>query len=443
MKIPEESPDFEILEDKTSVANLFQKAVNVVLIDLMQKANNKYLYWDKFKYLPRNDGIPSDFAWLLLKHSRRVQKKNISGKDNQGKHFGYWIPDAFLADLHYIDQYAGGQILAEHSDIKEEKERYLFNSLMEESIASSILEGAATTRKKAKQMLRSSQKPKTHTDQMIFNNYVTVKNIKNFIQEPLTPELIKKIQSLITEKTLEDAEASGRFKKQGEENQVMDNEGHVLHTPCPVDEIEDRVLALCDYINSEDKNRFEHPVVKAIILHYWLAYIHPFVDGNGRTARALFYWYMLKQGYWMFEFLSISRIILKAPSQYYRAYLYTQLDESDLTYFIQFHLRTLRLAIKDLKIYLERYQNNFVKKQASLRQYPELNKRQQVFIDHALKHPGQIYTIEYYKNYHAVVYQTARVDLLKLVHLEFFEMQKTGKVFYFNPGSDLEEKMMW
>jgi hypothetical protein len=42
---------------------------------------------------------------------------------------------------------------------------------------------------------------------------------------------------------------------------------------------------------------FIHPVMRAITLHFWLAYDHPFCDGNGRTARALFYWSMLKQGY--------------------------------------------------------------------------------------------------------------------------------------------------
>lgn len=42
-----------------------------------------------------------------------------------------------------------------------------------------------------------------------------------------------------------------------------------------------------------------------------LAYFHPFVDGNGRTARSLFYWYMLKKGYWLVEYMSISRTIYK------------------------------------------------------------------------------------------------------------------------------------
>lgn len=51
-------------------------------------------------------------------------------------------------------------------------------------------------------------------------------------------------------------------------------------------------------------------------LHFMLGYEHPFVDGNGRVARAMFDWAMLRNGYWLFEFISVSRIIRQAPAKY-------------------------------------------------------------------------------------------------------------------------------
>ena len=78
------------------------------------------------------------------------------------------------------------------------------------------------------------------------------------------------------------------------------------------------IEALCDYANRETDD-FEHPTIKAIALHCWLALIHPFADGNGRTARALFYLFMLKNDYWLFEYLSISRVILRRRAQYERS----------------------------------------------------------------------------------------------------------------------------
>jgi Fic family protein len=65
-----------------------------------------------------------------------------------------------------------------------------------------------------------------------------------------------------------------------------------------------------------------------------IGWIHPFTDGNGRTARAIFYWYMLKKGYWL-ENLSISRIIkdtLKLNMK--KSILYSEADGNDLGYFI-------------------------------------------------------------------------------------------------------------
>jgi len=55
--------------------------------------------------------------------------------------------------------------------------------------------------------------------------------------------------------------------------------------------------AMCAFVNGRDTEPFIHPAIRAMILHFWLAYDHPFVDGNGRTARALFYWAMLRPGH--------------------------------------------------------------------------------------------------------------------------------------------------
>ena len=72
-----------------------------------------------------------------------------------------------------------------------------------------------------------------------------------------------------------------------------------------------------------------------------ISYVHPFSDGNGRTARAMFYWYMLRQGYWLTEYLSISRVIAKSKKSYEKAFLYTEADDMDIGYFVSYNLRVL------------------------------------------------------------------------------------------------------
>jgi len=354
MKIPEKAINWlDVLASRSK--EILRSSTNESVLEVIKKANSEYLYWDKFKYLDFPNGFNAEDVWAYLKMNRNGSKKNTPVIDKEGFSFWYWLPDIVLKDLSLIDKKAGGEILADDSSLTEpqSKNRFLINSIMEESIASSQLEGAATTRKNAKEMLRSGKKPKTKSEQMIYNNYHTITWLKQIKNEPLTPELIKEIQKRITTETLEDSDTAGCFQTEGEKRVSVWYQNLEIFEPPKASEINQRIQALCNFANQpESESEFDHPILKAIVLHFWLAYIHPFPDGNGRTSRALFYWYALKNEYWQFEYLSISRVVLKAPVQYIRAFLYSEIDECDLTYFITFHLRTIRLAIKDLQQYL-------------------------------------------------------------------------------------------
>lgn len=123
-----------------------------------------------------------------------------------------------------------------------------------------------------------------------------------------------------------------------------------MHRPPTWSLTEESVKSLCDFIN--DETQFIHPILKAIILHFMIAYIHPFTDGNGRTARSLFYWYMLKKGYWLTEYLAISRIIYRTKAQYERSFQYAEADSMDLNYFITYNLEVMKKAYADLQSYI-------------------------------------------------------------------------------------------
>ena len=443
MKIPEKAPQFKDLSE-ANLKRLTEVSIKAQEHDVFKKANNPYLYWDTFKYLNLPDSIPADLAWVWLRtFVRGANMKKIPLKNKEGGSFTFWLPGDLQKTLHFIDKNAGGHMLVDDPNINTaEKDRYLISSIMEEAIASSQLEGAATTREKAKAMLRSGRKPINNAEQMIVNNYTTIVNIKQFVDEPLSKQLIINIQASITKDTLDREDAVGRFKKIGEENQVVDDtDGTILFDPPPAKEIEERIAALCDYANNESED-FVHPVVKAIILHFWLAYIHPFVDGNGRTARAIFYWCVLKNGYWLFEYLSISRILLRAVSQYAKAYLYSEIDSSDLTYFLIYNLRAINLSIKSLNDYLVKRQQELSKLNKFIKHYPGLNYRQYELLQHAVSHPNAIYTIKYQKNVHKVAYQTARTDLFILKQKGFLkEIKLQGKEAGFTLSENIGKKI--
>jgi Fic family protein len=177
------------------------------------------------------------------------------------------------------------------------------------------------------------------------------------------------------------------------------------------------------------------------MLHFWLAYDHPFVDGNGRTARALFYWSMLRHNYWLCEYISISPIILKAPAQYQLAFLYTETDENDLTYFILYHLDLMQRALRQLHDYIKRKSAQVRKLESELRGVVALNHRQRSLISHALRHPNQVYVVESHRLSHNVVYETARKDLIDLAKRGLLTARKAGRTWCFTPVSDLEMRL--
>src|SRR3989339_713432 len=323
MKLPEKAPSnwLQLLNDEFARYPIFINSSEGKFF--IRKANREYHYWDKIKYYSFPEGISPEFAWAVLKLGRMGTVKQIPLKDKSNAPFQYWLPDIVLQELSYIDKHNGEHLLSDRDDIpKGQKEKYLRSSIMEEAIASSQLEGAATTRKKAKEMLRSGKKPENVYDQMILNNYQAIMHLKELVKDPLTPAMFRQIQSTLTQGTLEKTDEVGRFRTEEDQIQVIDRRDvELLFDPPPAQEIETRLKALCAYANHQPEDEFIHPIVKAIIVHFWLAYIHPFVDGNGRTARALFYWFLLKQGYWKFEYLSVSGAIKEASAQYARAFL--------------------------------------------------------------------------------------------------------------------------
>lgn len=274
----------------------------------------EYLHWDKLRYHTPPEGLSLEEWWLGLK-IRRSPLSNIPLKGTSDRRFGYTLAQPMLERLHEIDMGAGGIIqMPEQITNPNTKDRYYINSLIEEAITSSQIEGAATTRPVAKEMIRSGRKPSDRSEQMILNNFLTMRRLGELKDNPLTKELVFEIHRLITENTLDDPSAAGRFRREDENVVVNDMYGEVYHEPPPAGQLGGRMKAMCDFGNAKTPSGFVHPVLRSIILHFWLAYDHPFIDGNGRTARALFYWSMLHHGYWLCEFISISPIILKAPA---------------------------------------------------------------------------------------------------------------------------------
>lgn len=435
MKIPQKSPSLE---------NLFKhlqqsKHPLIELISAKYTDNNYYSYED-LKYRPLPDFAKTkEEWWLKILLCRQGKFRTSPLKDLSGNPFLFFVDDSDWELLHNID-FKGGGIIETGTSLPQNQEntRYLISSLMEEAIASSLLEGAPTTREKAKEMLRQNRLPQNEGERMVLNNFKTMQKLKEWKNEPLSPTLLFQIHESISEGTLP-KEKIGRFRLTKENIVVGNDYGEDFHIPPPAEQLKQRIQKLCDFANSEN-NVFLHPVIQAIILHFWLAYEHPFCDGNGRVARALFYWFLLKNNYWICEYISISTIIKQSGLRYYKAFLDTEYNGNDLNYFIKFHLEILKRSTEEFLKYVAKKQ---AERKAASEQFYALelvNSRQRILLESWLKNPhlSRALNVEAYQNEHHVSRETARQDLFDLKKKGWAIRKRDGRAFIFVAPQNLE-----
>ena len=197
---------------------------------------------------------------------------------------------------------------------------------------------------------------------------------------------------------------------------------------------------ICNFADPDLEGEFIHPLVRAILLHFMIGYDHPFVDGNGRTARALFYWSLLRAGWWLAPYLPISHFLLHAPAQYSRAYQYVTADDNDVTHFILHQLDVMEKAVAQLERDLH---ENAAANRDLVERLGEtgFSERQLSILNGALEQPNRIFTIAQQQNEHRVSYWAARADLQDLAERGYLHRERSGKKFLFRPAPDLQDRL--
>lgn len=439
MKKPELPPSSKIeTEQDFNELNLVLKNTEAQI--QLNEIEEDYLYWEKFKYKVKNIEIAPEILWKFIKFGRSRTIKHLVISHINGFVFKYNQTASINRQLHEFDLNMGGILEGSSIIPQEDKKRYLISSIMEEAIASSQLEGAVTTREEAKEMLRTNRKPKNHSEKMILNNYLTMQRILELKDEELSIDLILEIHSLISKDALDKEQYEGRFRDNNNVNVVDVITGEVFYCPPNFEDLPKLINAVCEFANTQNEKKFIHPIIKGIILHFLIGYIHPFFDGNGRTARAIFYWFLISKGYWLIEYLSISRIILRSRAQYAKSYLYTENDENDLTYFIDYNLRSMEQALNSLRVYISKK----IREKSQIFEViknENINERQIEVLRDILNNAERIFTVNDIQKMFGVAYQTARTDLLNLEKLGYLELKQRGKKMLFFKSENFENNI--
>ena len=409
--------------DRKTLVNALLKGIAPNIMPVVDKVNADYEYWDKAKYKKLPEGFTPQMLWTYVKASRL--RSTIPVWNKYG--INLCVTSQMQRLCHEFDMKFGSFWEVEGDSQSAEKKYYLSSSLMEEAIYSSKMEGASTTRIVAKDMLRKKKSPQNKSQQMIVNNYNTIQYIVEHKEQPLTEELLLTIHQLMTEKTLDNPEDAGRFRTNDKVVVADMVEGDIIYTPPSFQEIPEFVESLCNFFNNDNPRTFIHPIIRGIIVHFMLAFMHPFVDGNGRTARALFYWYMLKEGYKLTEYMSISRVIAKSKANYEKAFRYVENDGNDMGYFVAYNLGALEKSFQQLRDYIQRKQRE-KRAASSFMMAGNINQRQALILQRLKEEPDTIFTVKDVQEQFSVSSMTARKDLSDLVQQGYLTEIALNKV---------------
>lgn len=420
-----------------SELNITQTKLRSFIEEIWDKySDREYLYWDKIKY----QNLPSKVEthkelWGFIKFARTLNYESPI-KTEKWESFRFWELPFSKELFHELDKNASW-IFSLSSD--SDRKIFIANGMLEEAISSSQIEWAATTTKNAKKMLQQGRKPRNDDEQMIFNNYEAMLYIKNsLVHKKLELSDLLYLQSILTKDTLENKDEVGRFRTDRDQV-VVEYERKIAHNPMIEGKMLQEIHRLINFANNEwDFWTFVHPIIRAIIIHFWIGYLHPFCDGNGRTARALFYWYVLKNDYFGFSYMPLSSAIKNSKKEYAKAYIYSEQDELDLNYFINYNLKKIQISLETFKKELkEKFKNEsqWIKKLSHL----WLNERQIKLINYFLEKKDSYTTPTIHKRYYNISKPTSISDLKFLEKKGFIYSVKSWRNTNYFPVDNLEK----
>lgn len=411
----------------------------------------RYLPYDEFHHrVPKHLSINT--AWFFTKEARALARKPLFDQGGANRRGTYTTTNLLQKATTIVDQSTTTAALewANKKIGEEQNFSYMLEDLFEEeAISSSQLEGAATTTLIAKEMLKRKREPRSMDERMIMGNFKMMRFVWDKRSSVLTPDLIKELHAIGVAGIDDEKYTPGLFRLT--DNVVVeDRDGNIAHQPPPAIGLDDRLQSLCDWMNNNhdeiESQGYIHPLIKAVCIHFAIGYEHPFNDGNGRVARALFYWFMFKKDYGAFRYISISNLLKEAAAQYGKSYLYTETDEMDMTYFIDYQCSVIMRAVAAFKAHCQKMVENIVSFNTWLFNsgiYGKLSEKQKLVFHVAKNSPNTNFTARYVEEKLNCSYNTAATVLNGLVDLNFFDKAKDGKEWIYSLRDKQDIQKNW
>jgi Fic family protein len=215
--------------------------------------------------------------------------------------------------------------------------------------SSTSIEGNRLSLEQVSELARGREITATRRDKQEVLNYLDVlKNIKILIKNSsITEKDILNIHHMVTKKTLNNPADSGVYRNR---YVVVGNRftGEVFFRPPQNQEVPGLVKDLLSWINSKESKELD-TVIEAGVIHYELVRIHPFVDGNGRTARVLAVLILYLRGFDTNQFFCLDDYYDSDRPAYYKALQSVKPDILDLTNWLEYFVEGVNISIETVK----------------------------------------------------------------------------------------------
>ena len=394
----------------------------------LKYTQNQYKPLEDIKY--RLDKLHiSQKNWPLLKQNIQIFRKRGAIPlflNSIDKKFWYFPSDSINKKIYQIEN-QGNRLYDKIEDHAVIEKGLLKSVAIEEAVTSAIYEGANSTRSQARAFITSNKKARSKDEWMLVNNYRAMQWIKKNTNFSLSNELILKIHEILSENTLQgdDQNFCGKFRN--DTVYIGSHEG-ISHS-----KIEEALAETIELIN--DHPRFIHNIVRGILLHYFIAYIHPFFDGNGRTGRGLFYFKTMKHGSKFVELLSVSADLKEHGKKYEKAFDLVKDHELDVTYFIDFCLDSLITALNKVEKKI-----HYLLDISRLIELKRISTKQVSLLQKMALYKHKAITIEEYAEDINKSREFARKELKDLLKKGLLQEKKEGKKFrYYLESKKLKE----
>lgn len=379
------------------------------------------------RYLPKKEIIhrlpltlPISQLWPALQKARREKSQDLPLHDASGKPYWWVLTDSITKQADEIISLARRDIVFSSPEF----EAMFREAVIDEAVYSSIIEGAFTTKQEAREFIDNHREPKNKSEQMVKNNYDALTYVLEHIDAAITAQTIFDIYEIVTKNTLDADVPKNAYRNVGVV--VQTGHGEIVHEAPKYTEVPALMSDLIAFIGNSELP----PIIKSCVAHFYFVYVHPFVDGNGRTVRALSYMMLLQAGYEFFRYFSISSVIAEERGKYYRAIKSVEEDDNDMTYFIDYYSAMLARAIHAMDGRLldrasleKRMRDNEVLLTA--------NSRLRTGIEWMMTSEKLSVTVEEWRKKFGVVNETARQDLLKLEKAGFVERKGNSRKYIF------------